>query len=214
MHVQQDGGPSETQTSEYVSAYEVEVLAVEGPVPSRVRLSFSQNAQLYQGIPKASVLDQKRFIVDTRAPNVRSADAPEQAASEEETERVLDAFPDLGTRTQIDQVLPEGAMDLGEERPELAQAILHVIHPRAWSLSKGAAHLDRTEGGMAVFRVTVEASARNGVRTSVHGEAKVRLKDSRLLNLSLNGTYEVVGDGDVGTFSYSRIVREGPSKEE
>jgi hypothetical protein len=196
------------QVSEYVSSYTVEILGANGPAPSRVRLVFEKNVQRYQGVDKATVVDGKTYVVDATPPHVRDdAGAP---ALEEERERVLDMFPDLGTRPQIDQVLPDGAMALGDERNELAGAILRVIHPRAWSLEKGSAVLARTDGDDAVFTIALDATGTNGLRIDVKGEARIRLRDARLGMIALEGTYEQAKGraSDPGTFVLRRTVRD------
>lgn len=202
-----------TQLSEYVSLYTVEVLGTNGPAPSRVRVAFDKNVHRYQGIEKVTVIDGKTYILDTGPLSVGSAPSPVQtesgtAASAEETERVLDVLPDLGTRTQIDQVLPDAAMTIGEARHELAAAVLRVIHPRAWTLHEGLAVLDRTHGDDAVFSITVDATGSNGVRMAVKGEANVRLRDARLTQIVLDGSYELAKDGaaEPGTFALRRTV--------
>jgi hypothetical protein len=55
---------SDDQESAYESDYRVVVLAVDGPAPSRVRLQFTRNVQLYQGVAKATSLDGKEYVVD------------------------------------------------------------------------------------------------------------------------------------------------------
>jgi hypothetical protein len=196
----------QVQVSEYVSRYSVEILAVEGPAPTRVRLSFQKNVQRYQSIDKPTVIDGKTYVVDRTPPHVR--DEAGAQASEEETQRVLDVFPDLGTRTQIDQVLPESAMQIGQERHELADAILRVIHPRAWTMTKGTASLARTEGEDAVFDVTLDANGQSGVHMEVKGEARVRLRDAKLVSITLAGAYTYATDKDPGTFTLKRTVRD------
>jgi hypothetical protein len=121
---------------------------------------------------------------------------------------VLDVLPDLGTRTQIDQVLPDSAMAIGEERHELAGAILRVIHPRAWTLTRGTAVLSRAETEEAVFTITLDATSQSGLRVNVKGEARVRLRDARLTSLELEGTYDSPSSPAPGTFSLHRTVRD------
>jgi hypothetical protein len=215
-HADPLGGPTamSAQLSEYISEYNVEILATNGPAPSRVRLVFEKNIQRYQGVDKATVIDGKSFIVEAAAPHVRD-NATGNAASEEETQRVLDVFPDLGTRTQIDQVLPDIAMAIGEERHELAQAILRVIHPRAWTMNRGSAVLARVDGDAAVFAIAVDATGQSGLRMDVKGEARIRIRDARLASIALEGTYDhpkgSVAPGDPsepGHFVLRRIVRD------
>lgn len=197
------------QLSEYISVYTVEILGTNGPAPSRVRLAFEKNVQRYQGVDRATVIDGKTYIIDADAPHVR--DASGGAAAEEEAQRVLDVVPDLGTRTQIDQVLPESAMAIGDERHELAGAILRVIHPRAWSLVKGTAVLSRTETEEAVFAIALDATSESGLHMDVKGEARVRLRDARLTSIVLDGTYHHGehangSSSDPGMFSLRRTV--------
>jgi hypothetical protein len=204
----QDGQGPDLQISEYLSTYAVEVLAVSGPAVARVRVAFEKNVQRYQSADRPTVLHGKTYIVDVTAPPVR--DEGGGAATAEETERVLDNFPELGTRTQIDQVLPDVGMKIGESRHEVAAAVLAVIHPRAWTLHEGTAVLERSSGDEAVFAVTLDATGRNGVRMTVKGLAQIRLRDSRLVGVHVEGTYlpqAAVGDaGTTGTFVLDRTV--------
>lgn len=201
------------QLSEYVSAYDVEVLATDGPAPSRVRVAFERNVQRYQGADKPTAIDGKTYDIDARTSHDSSGrwtvrDGSGAAASEEEAERVRDVFPDLGTRTQVDQILPDTGMAIGDARNELAGAILRVIHPRAWTLNEGTAVLARTDGDDAVFAVVIDGTGSNGLRIVVKGEARVRLRDARLVQLVLDGTYDhATGSAsDPGTFSLRRTV--------
>ena len=52
-----DPAGTEIQNSSYLSDYVVEVLAIDGPAPSRVRIVFEKNVLLYQGAPKATEID-------------------------------------------------------------------------------------------------------------------------------------------------------------
>jgi len=205
------------QISTYDSEVKVEVLAVDGPAPSRVRLHFERNTRTFQEKETPTSLHGKTFLVDARAPHVRDeAGAP---VAEEDTQKVLDVFPDLGTRARIDEVLPDEAMRIGEGRDDLAVAILRVIHPRAWTLRSGSAVLARTEAGHAVFAVKLDASSAGGLHMVVAGEARVRLRDARLSDLALEGTYEEPKAGTPsttppeparpGSFRLRRSVRDG-----
>jgi hypothetical protein len=200
---------SEEQVSTYDSDYRVEVIAVDGPAPSRVRLKFLRNVHAYQGRVAPTAIDGREYVVDARAPHVRDAtDAP---APEAETQRVLDIFPDLGTRARIDEVLPDEAMHIGERRDELAAAILRIIHPRAWSLRAGSAALARVEGDDAVFKVSIDANSESGLHLEVAGEAHVRIRDARLSDLALDGGYDTKqkdgGSEPPGIFTLHRSVR-------
>jgi hypothetical protein len=197
------------QRSVYESDYRVEILAVDGPAPSRVRLRFLRNVYVYGDRGAATAIDGKEYVVDARAPHVRDA-SHGGAAPEAETQRVLDVFPDLGTRTRIDEVLPDEAMRIGDERDELAGAVLRVIHPRAWTLRAGSATLARVSGDSAVFEVSLDAASESGLHLEVSGEARVRLRDAQLVELALDGRYETkpnAGRSDPpGTFSLRRSV--------
>lgn len=194
------------QTSRYESDYTVEVLAVDGPAPSRVRLRFDRNVSIYRDAERPTTVHGNTYVVDGAQPYVR--DASGGAASENETERVLDVFPDLGTRTRIDEALPEDPMRIGESRDDLAPALLRLVHPRLWQLAKGKATLARVEGGDAVFSVVLVAESRaSGVRMDVKGEARIRIRDSRLVALALDGAYDH-GDATKGAFTLRRTVRD------
>ncbi|MDB4934791.1 MAG: hypothetical protein JWP87_1763 [Labilithrix sp.] len=198
---------SEDQESTYESDYRVEVLAVDGPAPSRVRLHFTRNVHVYQGQEKATVIDGREYVVDARAPHVRDANG--NAAPEPETERVLDVFPDLGTRARIDEVLPDAAMKVGDRRDELAAAILRVIHPRAWTLGSGTALLADAGRDHARFAVTLDATSSSGLHMLLTGDANVRLRDSRLEELTLEGRYEQTTKGRTdppGSFVLTRRI--------
>jgi hypothetical protein len=195
------------QVSVYESTYRVDVLEVAGPAPSRVKLRFLRNVHFYQESPLPTAIDGKEYIVDARAPHVR--DATGAAVPTAESERVLDIFPDLGTRARIDEVLPDEALAIGARRDELAGAILRVIHPRAWTLRAGTATLVRVEGAHAVFEISLDAASESGLRLEVHGEARVRREDARLSELVLRGGYEPKDRGSTdppGSFEMRRTV--------
>ena len=197
------------QLSTYESEYRVEILAVDGPAPSRVRLRFLRNVYVYGERDAPTVIDGKEYVVDARAPHVREA-SHGGVAPEAEAQRVLDVFPDLGTRTRIDEVLPDEAMRIGDVRDELASAVLRVIHPRAWSLRAGSATLARVSGDVAIFEVTLDAASESGLHMELSGEARVRLRDAQLVELALDGRYETTPDAGPseppGTFSLRRSV--------
>jgi len=209
-----DGPAGGEQVSLYESTYRVDVLAVAGPAPSRVRLRFLRNVHSYQERATPSVIDGKEYVVDARSPHVR--DLLEAAAPPAESERVLDIFPDLGTRARIDEVLPDDELALGARHDDLAGAILRVIHPRAWALRAGSATLARLDGDHAVFKVSLDAASESGLRMEVEGEARVRLRDARLSELVLAGRYERSGPGTPeapGTFELRRkITSEGEGR--
>ena len=200
------------QVSTYDSSVLVEVVAVDGPAPSRVRLRFLRNVEAFQGQEKPTVVQGKEYLVDARAPHVR--DAANVAAPEAEAQRVLDVFPDLGTRTRVDQVLPD-SMQLGERRDELAAALLRIVHPRAWTMLAGSATLVRVDGDHAVFEVSLDASSESGLHMVVKGEARIALADAELTELSLEGTYDTKKTAGApesgGVVSYRRKVTSDPS---
>lgn len=194
------------QVSRYESDYTVEVLAVAGPAPSQVRLRFERNVSIYRDAERPTTVHGNTYLVTGEEPFVR--DVSGNAASENETERVLDVFPDLGTRTRIDEVLPEDPMKVGDARDDLAPALLRLVHPRLWQLVSGKATLARVEGGNAVFAVKIVAASKaSGVRMDVKGTAHIRVRDSRLVALDLDGAYDH-GDGAKGTFTLRRVVRD------
>jgi hypothetical protein len=195
------------QASAYVSEYSVEVLAVDGGAPSQVHVRFERNQNEYQGVPRGTSIDGKIYLVDAAGPSVR--DPSGSAVSSDEVTRVLDVFPDLGTRMRVDEVLPDDPMKIGDRRDDLAGAILRVLHPRAWKLVSGHAALARVEGAMAVFAVDLDATSTSRLRMKVEGEAQVRLRDAWLMNLDLRGSYAHEGSADVpGSFSVQRRVRD------
>lgn len=201
------------QVSTYDSTFAVEIVAVDGPAPSRVRLRFAENAESYQGSRKPTILEGKAYFVDARAPHVR--DASNASAPEAEAQRVLDVFPDLGTRTRVDQIVPTEPMQLGERRDELAAALLRIVHPRAWTLHAGTATLVRVEDGAGVFKVSLDASSESGLVMRLAGEARIALADAELVEMSLDGDYETKKDAGPpeppGTILYRRNVTSDPS---
>ena len=193
--------------SAYLSSYTAETLAVDGAAITRVRVTFERNAERHDGLQWGTVVAGKTYGVDVSAPFVR--DEAGDPAPEDEATRVLDVFPDLGTRTTIDQVLPDGPVAVGESRDELAAALLRVIHPRAWKLERGTAKVARFQDESAVFSIHLEATSRNGLRFRVDGEARVRLRDTELLSITAEGHYahapaEPSPEG--GTFAYRRTI--------
>jgi hypothetical protein len=203
----------DVQVSTYDSLVRVEIVAVDGPAPSRARVRFLHNVESFQGHEKATIVDGKEYVVDARAPHVRTA--ADVAAPEAEAQRVLDVFPDLGMRARVDQVLPTDAMQLGDQRDELATAVLRILHPRAWTLRAGSATLVRADGERAVFKVSLDASSESGLSLAVSGEAHIGLVDSEVVDLSLEGTYVTKKDAGPqeppGAFDYHRQVTSDPS---
>ena len=201
------------QITTYDSNVRVEVLAVDGPAPSRVRLRFLQNEESFQGSPKPSLVHHKEYFVDARAPHVR--DAANVEAPEAEAQRVLDVFPDLGTRTRIDQLMPTEVMEIGERRDELAAALLRIVHPRAWTMLAGSATLVRIDGELAVFEVSLDGSSESGLHMVVSGEARIVLATAELAELSLDGQYDPNKTSGTpepgGTIRYRRRVTSDPS---
>lgn len=197
------------QLSTYESDVRVDVLAVDGPAPSRVRLRFERNVHTYQEKATPTVIHGKTYVVDAKPPHVRDLnDAP---VSEEESQRVLDVFPDLGTRARIDEVMPDDPMKVGDRHDELAAAVLRVLHPRAWSMNRGTATLARAEDGHGVFSIVLDASSTSGLRMQVSGEVRVRLRDARLSEVSLDGSYrdpKAPADAEPSTFRVRRSVRD------
>ena len=205
------GGARGEQITLYESTYRVEVLAVAGPAPSRVKLGIVRNVHTLQDRPTPTVIDGKEYVVDARPPHVR--DAAGAAASPAESERVLDIFPDLGTRARVDQVLPDETLAVGARHDDLAAAILRVIHPRLWTLRAGTATLARLDGEHAVFAIDLTATSDSGLRLQISGEARVRLRDARLEGLVLDGRYERPGaeaTDPPGTFELRRTVTSEP----
>jgi hypothetical protein len=193
------GAPGGEQDSVYESELDVEVLAASGGASSRVRVRFARNVQIYQGAQTPTEIDGKTYVVDVRAPFVR--DERGAAVPEGETEHVLDVFSELGTRARVDQALPDGSMTIGDACPALAQAVLHVIHPRAWVLDDGGATLSTVEGGEAVFDVRIEGHATSRTMPiRMAGAVRVRLRGASLASILLRGTYPD------GTFEYTRSV--------
>jgi hypothetical protein len=200
-HAEDDGGPD--QISHYYSEYAVEVLATAGPAPSRMSVHVARNVNTYDYTTARTPVDGKDYVVDVTRPHVRSASGAE--APPEEAQRVIDWFPDLGTRARIDEILPDEAIRIGDSRDELAAAIMRILHPRAWSTESGHAVLARAVGESAVFDVHLEANSQAGLRLWLDGTATVRLRDAWLVDLDLAGRYtESTGVG--GAFKVRRTV--------
>jgi hypothetical protein len=193
------------ETASYESEFVTEVLAVEGPAPSRVKIEFRKNENFDNVSRQATPIDGHTYVVDVHEPHVVEA-ATKAPPSADEIARVMDVLPDLGTRAQIDQVLPDGAMRIGEHRDDIAKAIARILHPRIWSVDKASAALARTENGEAVFQITLEAtSSASGMKIGVKGDARVRLRDARLQGFVLNGEF-VRPNGEKGAFEVTRTV--------
>jgi hypothetical protein len=193
-----DGGGVTRYESEYV----VEILAVEGPAPSRVKVHVDRNVNAYQGSEVPTVVHGKDYVVDVREPHVQAATGGVVLPSE--AERVLAWFPDLGTRARLDEILPDSSMRVGDSRDELAAAILRVLHPTAWKLDAGRATLARADASVAEFDVTIATTSAVGMKMNVSGRAYVRLADASLANLEVAGRYEM--GADAGRFEVKRTV--------
>ncbi|MBX3233027.1 MAG: hypothetical protein KIT84_12725 [Labilithrix sp.] len=195
----------ELETTVYESEYTIEVLAVLGPAPSRVRIDFTKNLTFEMGQPSATVIDGKAYVVSVESPAVVDATTG-FVPSPDEIARVTDVLPDLGTRAQVDQVLPDDAMRIGESRDALAAAITRILHPRHWSHERGTAVLTRADATHAFFEVTLEArSTSSGMTMAVHGQARVRLSDARLDGFQLRGKF-ARPNGEEGDLELSREV--------
>jgi hypothetical protein len=196
----------------YTSSYTVEVLATNGQAPSRVRLSFEKNHYVTNGAETPTALEGNTYLLEMSSPLVR--DASGAAVSASEAERILDIFPELGTRTQIDQVLPDGPMAIGDDRRELAAAVLSVIHPRGWVLIAGSATLTNVDDSAAYFTTTIDATAKaTGIRMWIKGDVRVRLYDAQLMGVLLSGTYALSSTVDPtadpeGTITIRRVTHE------
>lgn len=202
--------PITEQIATYESEVEGEVIAVDGPVSSRTRLRFVRNVQVFQGRENETSVHGKEYVVDVRAPHVR--DPAGAAAPDGESQRVLDVVADLGTRARIDELLPDEPMHVGDRRDELAAAIVRIIHPRAWTLRTGTARLARVEDDHAVFDVSLDAASEGGLHMTLSGNARIRIRDARLEDLTLDGSYETRHDGGAdppGTFSLRRRITSG-----
>jgi hypothetical protein len=203
VRTQSRGADGDEQFSEYQSDFHVEVLAVDGPAPSRMAVHVDRNVTVFRGSPTPTPIDGKDYVVAVESPQVRDAAGNEAPPSE--TERVLAWFPDLGTRTRLDETLPDAPMRIGERRDDLATAILRIVHPTAWKLDAGRATLVRANAEVAEFDVSLDATSETGIVMHVTGPARVRLRDSKLAELELRGTYDAAGSG--GTFELRRVVR-------
>lgn len=203
LRADSDGTDGDEQTSAYVSEYRVEVVAVDGPAPSRMKVHVDRNVTFFRGAPTPTPVEGKDYVVDVARPHVRDESGSEAPPSE--ARRVLDWFPDLGTRTRLDEILPDESMRVGERRDELAAEILRIIHPAAWKLDLGHATLARADSVHAELDVTMEATSETGIKMRVAGVAKVRLADSWLVELDLSGSYEAAA-GPTGKFELHRAV--------
>jgi hypothetical protein len=217
-------GP-DLQVSEYSSAFTLEILEVNGPALTKVRVDFERNVQRFQHVDQPTPLEGKSYIVEEAAPYVRDASSGARAAGSgtvtaDEVRRVLDIAPELGTRSGIEQALPDEAMAFGDARPGLAEAILRVVHPRAWTLNSGSAVLVSRNGGAAVFAVSLDATSQSGIRMDVRGSATLHLHDATLESLTLDGTFDGALAGPTsrppastpGKFSLRRTVRSLPER--
>lgn len=193
------------QETSYESHYVVTVLDASDGIPSGVSIAFETNFFDARGAVKPTAIHGKAYRVDAVAPFVH-AEAGNAAPTEEEAKRVLDVLPDLGTRTRIEQVLPDGPVQAGDRRDDLAAAILRVVHPRAWRFDGGSAEVRRIDDDRAVFAVTLRATSESGLTLDVTGEASVRFVDARLVALDLAGDYGTADPQERGRFTLTRRV--------
>jgi len=187
----------------YVDQYEsdlaVEVVAIEASATTEVRVTFLRNVYITGNGELPTAVDGKSYLVGVKPPYVRDENGA--AAPPEQAERVLDVFPDPGTRSRIDEALPDGPLAIGDRRDDLARAVLHVMHPRAWTPERAVATLARIENGHAIFSVSLAASSASSGKMDVTGDVSIHLSGASLESISLSGTY-----GSDGKFSYSRRI--------
>lgn len=199
----QSPDPQGAQHSSYESELHAEVLSVEGFATTEVRVRFARNAYRFRLLETPTAIDGKTYLVGVNPPFVRNESGG--VVPSEEAERVLDVFPDLGTRTRIDEALPDDALHAGDRRDDLARAVLRVLHPRAWTADVATATLSRIEASDAVFAVELAAHSANGTKLDVNGDVRVRLRGAQLASIVLEGSYWV-GEKPDGTFRYERTV--------
>ena len=211
-----DPGGGGEQRSLYESTFRVEVLQVDGPVPSLVRLVILRNVRTFQDQVTPNAIDGRSFVIDALSMKVRSEAGGD--VSTLDREQLVDLVPELGRRSLVEQSLPDAPLPIGGRDDDLARALLRVLHPRSWNFRGGSASLVRIDAGHGVFRVAIEGQADgldgNGLRLDVHGEARIRLADSRLTYFELDGRYELPGAAATdppGTFELRRTVTSEPA---
>jgi hypothetical protein len=206
-----DPGGGGEQRSVYESKFRVEVLQVDGPLPSLVRLVVLRNVRTFQDQATPNAIDGRSFVIDAVSMSVRSEAGGSVGTLDRE--QLVDLVPELGRRSGVEQALPDAPLPIGGRADDLARALLRVLHPRSWNFRAGSAVLVRVEAGHAVFGVEIEGQADgldgNGLRLDVHGEARIRLADSRLTYFALDGRYELpnaAATNPPGTFELRRTV--------
>lgn len=207
------------QRTLYESTFRVEILQVDGPVPSLVRLVILKNVRTYQDRGTVTAIDGKSFVIDALSMKVRSDSGDEVGTIERD--QLVDLVPELGRRSLVEQALPDAPLPIGGRADDLARALVRVLHPRAWNFLAGTAVLVRVEAGHATFRVEIESQAdgpdgtdSNGLRLATRGEARIRLGDSRLMYFELDGRYELPTLGAAtlpGTFELRRTITSEPA---
>lgn len=210
------GGGVGEQRSLYESKFRVEVLQVDGPVPALVRVVILRNVRTFQNRVTPSAIEGKSYVIDALSMNVQSELGDPVGTLDRE--QLVDLVPELGRRSPVEQALPDAPLPVGARDDDLSRALLRVLHPRSWNFRDGSAVLVRVEAGHAVFRVEIEGQADgldgNGLKLDVHGEARIRLADSRLTLFSLDGRYELPGAAATnppGTFELRRTVTSEPA---
>ncbi len=198
-----NGGPQPVgaYVEQYDSELAVEVLSVESSATTEVSVTFLRNVYVSNRGDMPTAIDGKSYLVGVKPPYVKSESGA--AAPSEEAERVLDVFPDLGTRSRIDEALPDEPLAIGDRRDDLAQAVLRVMHPRAWMADRAVATLVRIEGGDAVFSLSLAARSTNAGKMDLTGDVRVRLQGASLASISLSGSY-----GSNSRFRYTRRVED------
>lgn len=187
----------------YDTAYDVEVLAIEGAAPSRLRVHYDHNVRTSRGQETRTPVDGQTYLVEA-AQKLRVVDGGELATRPDEAQLVSDMFPDLGAPGSVESSLREGALRVGDRQDGLARAVARLVHPRAVTLESGSATVARLEGDRLELALDMVLVWQMGSRAALKGKALVR-SDGLLLRVALEGAFE---DEDAAPRGHMTYVRE------
>lgn len=186
----------------YDTAYDVEVLATEGSLASRLRVHYDHNVRSSRGVDTHTPVGGNTYLVDATQ-KLRVLDGGDIGASLAEAQLLADMFPDLGAPGSVESALRDGPVHLGERQDGLARAVARLVHPRAVTLESGSAVLSSIEKDRILFTLDVVLAWTSGSRAPLKGTVALR-PDGRLARVVLDGAFEDGDGGARGQLTYER----------
>jgi hypothetical protein len=185
-----------------------EVLATNGPIATKVRVSFETWGRISDDGETAKPQQGKTYVVE-RLPGVgglvKVTSSSGGGLPEDEAEPIAKRYDRIGEPIELGLVLPERALFVGDRVAELEAAIPGRLFSNDDPMrpSEVVVKLVGLEdaGAVATFEVAMKLGGRQSGDTSVEskltGKLRLRVADSRELEISLEGPVQANPKGGV-----------------